>query len=114
MLDPQVRYESSELGSNGPVNRKMGEVSLKRQFPFLRQFALVFERNFVFLKRNPRTFRAMIGQVIFSGLLTLALFWKTGESTSRAAVFDWIGLAFMTVNNFMFLPAMSVTLQLPL
>lgn len=81
-----------------------------------------------YLLRNPRTLGATVFNAIFIGLLTLALFYGSGDLSDvynikdeeeKASFFyrglaNWVGISFLMANNLMFPSLMVVIIQMPL
>lgn len=83
-----------------------------------------------YLLRNPRTLGATVFNAIFIGLLTLALFYKSGDLSGiydysvldidgrlnyfHRGLANWIGISFLMANNLMFPSLMVVIIQMPL
>lgn len=90
------------------------------------QFVAIFQRNWTYLLRNPRSLMGILFNGAFSALLNLALYWNIGDYSNisfddpskAAAYMTWVynlkGFAFLLANNISFSSSSSVILQMPL
>jgi hypothetical protein len=68
-------------------NARFSLIEERRQVSKWLQFRMIFERNILYLTRNPRTLNAVFFNAAFFGLLILALFYKVGDPT-RAKTYE--------------------------
>lgn len=78
--------------------KKYGELNIKRarnlELPFFKQLALLRERGFIFIKREPNAVSAKFGIAVFFGLLCDMIYWQIGGDYSKKGVSNYAGCNF--------------------
>jgi hypothetical protein len=85
----------------------------------LRKFFLIFGRNALFLRRNPRIILAIFINSIYFGLVLVAVFFHVGIRTVDSNgvwqsidvwIGNWVGIAQILSNNITFTSCLTVVL----
>ena len=104
------------------IEARFSKIARERQVSSWLQYKLIFNRNLVYLLRNPQTLKALFVNTIIVTLFILLLFFHVADpDPSPETITDYKqvmnnikGLAFLLVNTLMF-PAISlVVIQMPL
>ena len=87
----------------------------------VRKFFLIFGRNALFLRRNPRIILAIFINSIYFGLVLVAVFFQVGvrgekdlngdyKQSLDVWIGNWVGIAQMLSNNITFTSCLTVVL----
>jgi len=88
-------------------------IGMSRKVGALTTFAALFNRNILYLLKNPKSLITIFFNAVFIGLLVLAVFWRIGnmnkyiEHPMRIPQ-NWGGFCFLLTNNLIISTTMAV------